>query len=139
VTDQNLRLTVPPPAGLPDDVPHNALVLTARGLTGTATGGVTRFDLGVDAGTVVGSAVQVRVSYDLTGDGTWDRSETFRYFATDPLPGTERYTDAIGTVRTDGAAGDLRGGTVRVEVWCPIGSAPSTLVLAGASVSLPFG
>ena len=47
------------------------------------------------------------VAYDLTGDGTWDRTEVYRYFATDPVPGDEHYTEAVGLVRSSGALGDL--------------------------------
>ena len=42
------------------------------------------------------TAAQVRVSYDLTGNGSWDRVETYRYFATDPVAGYEHYTQAAG-------------------------------------------
>src|SRR5262249_3621487 len=60
-----------------DGTPANALTYTASGLTMTYTGGATNFDLFVDSGTSVGNGIQARVSYDLTGDGTYDRVETY--------------------------------------------------------------
>ena len=71
-----------------DGTPTNPQVFTATGLTGTYNGGAT----GVRPGPwtpapAVGNGVQVRVSYDLTGDGSFDRVETYNYFATDPVAG----------------------------------------------------
>ena len=66
-------------------------MFTATGLTGAYGGGGTAFDLFVDAGTGVGNATQVRVSYDFTGNGSFDRVETWDYFATDPVTGYEHY------------------------------------------------
>ncbi|WP_309135341.1 glycosyl hydrolase [Cellulomonas sp.] len=132
-------LTVPAAAGIDTATePAGALVLQARGLTGRATGAATAFDLGIDAGTTVGNGTRVSVSYDLTGDGTWDRVEVYRYLATDPVPGAERYTQAAGLERATGALGDLRGGTVRVALWNAIGSAPSTVTTGDSVVTLPF-
>ncbi|QGQ19779.1 hypothetical protein GC089_11830 [Cellulomonas sp. JZ18] len=132
-------LTVPAAVGIDTAVePAGALVLQATGLTGRATGAATAFDLGVDAGTTVGNATRVSVSYDLTGDGTWDRVEVYRYLATDPLPGVERYTQAAGLERATGALGDLRDGTVRVALWNAIGSATSTVTTGDSVLSLPF-
>ncbi|MEV4727270.1 beta-1,3-glucanase family protein [Micromonospora humida] len=122
-----------------DGTPTNARVFTARGLTGTWTGAATTFDLAVDAGTAVGDGVQARVSYDLTGDGTADRVETYAYFATDPVPGVERYRQTQGLRSATGTLGNLRGGTVTVQVWNAIGGTPTTLGVGDASrVVLPF-
>ncbi|WP_239107325.1 discoidin domain-containing protein, partial [Spirilliplanes yamanashiensis] len=126
-------------AGNHDGSPVNARVFTATGVSGTHTGAATRFDLGVDAGSNVGNGTQVRVSYDLTGDGTWERVETYRYFATDPVPGAERYTEAQGLSSGVGTLGDLVNGQVKVEVWNAIGSTASTLAVgAGSTVTLPL-
>jgi len=126
-------------AGANDGVPHQPQVFTARSLQGSYTGGATRFDLAVDAGTAVGNATQVRLSYDLTGDGSVEREETYRYFATDPVPGAEHYTQAVQLQSSSGAFGDLAGGTVTVQVWSAIGSAPTTLGVGSTSlVELPF-
>ncbi|RPK88706.1 hypothetical protein EES46_16820 [Streptomyces sp. ADI98-10] len=104
------------------------------------SGASTAFTFKVDAGTSVGYAQQARVSYDLTGDGTFERVETFRYFATDPVPGWEDYTSARqGLHSATGTLGDLDGGTVRVEVWNALGNGPSTLQVGRGSVlTIPF-
>jgi hypothetical protein len=81
----------------------------------------------------------VRVSYDLTGDGTYDRVETYRYFATDPVAGYEHYTQATGVHSWSGALGNLSNGRVRVEVWSAIGNGASTLGVGNRStVRLPY-
>ncbi|WP_222836776.1 glycosyl hydrolase [Cellulomonas flavigena] len=116
----------------------DAVVAQATGLNGTATGAATAFDLALDAGTRVGNGTRVSVSYDLTGDGTWDRVEVYRYFATDPVPGPERYTQTVGLDRVTGELGDLRNGTVRVAVWNAIGSSPTSVSTGDSVVELPF-
>lgn len=118
--------------------PHDAVVLVATGVTARATGGSTAFDIALDAGTRVGNGTRVSVQYDLTGDGTWERVEVYRYFATDPVPGAERYTQAVGLDRASGTLGDLRGGTVRVALWNAIGSAPTTVGTGDSVLELPF-
>lgn len=118
--------------------PDGALVLRATGVTARATGGTTAFDVGLDAGTRIGHGTRLSVQYDLTGDGTWDRVEVYRYLATDPLPGAERYTQAVGLERAEGALGDLHGGTVRVALWNAVGSGPSTVDTATSVLELPF-
>lgn len=119
--------------------PPGAVVLVATGLTADATGGTTAFDVALDAGNRIGNGTRLSVQYDLTGDGTWDRVEVYRYFATDPVPGAERYTQAVGLDRATGALGDLRGGTVRVALWNAIGSGPSTVATGDSVIELPFG
>ncbi|HEX5566342.1 MAG TPA: glycosyl hydrolase, partial [Streptomyces sp.] len=125
-----------------DGTPYRPLVYEVRNVDGTLrAGGATDFRLKVDAGTAVGLGQQARVSYDLTGDGTFDRVETYRYFATDPVPGWEEYTASrAGLHSSSGSLGDLRGGTVRIEVWSAIGNGPSLLqVDSGSLVTIPFG
>ena len=116
----------PPPAG--------ALVYAATGLTGPyQAGGATGFDLLVDTGPFVSgkrSAVMARVSYDFTGDGTFDRVETFNNFATNPSAGFETYTAAKGFRSQTGAFADFAGGSVRLELWSAFGT---DLVLLGTS------
>ncbi|OLB76747.1 MAG: hypothetical protein AUI14_17850 [Actinobacteria bacterium 13_2_20CM_2_71_6] len=122
-----------------DGTPTNATVFTATGLNLTFSGAATTFDLFVDAGTAVGNGTQVRVSYDLTGDGTFDRVETYHYFATDPVNGYEHYTQGTGLLSSSGALGNMAHGTVKVEVWNAIGPGPSTLGVGNQSVvHLPF-
>ncbi|MFJ1702463.1 glycosyl hydrolase [Kitasatospora sp. NPDC088346] len=112
-----------------DGTPYQARVYEVRNLSGTLKSGAgTDFDLYLDAGSAVGLGQQVRVSYDLTGDGSFDRVETYRYFATDPVAGWERYSGAAaGLAGATGTLGALDHGTVRVEVWSAIGNAPSQL------------
>ncbi|SCL15192.1 glycosyl hydrolase [Micromonospora inyonensis] len=117
-----------------DGRPNNALVFTATGLDLTYQSGTGSFDLFLDAGSAVGNGVQLRASYDLTGDGTWDRVETYRYFATDPVPGYEHYTQNQGLLTATGAHGNLRNGTVKLEVWSAIGNSPTTLGVGNQSV-----
>ncbi|WP_443076437.1 glycosyl hydrolase [Streptomyces sp. TRM 70361] len=125
-----------------DGTPHRPLVYELRNVNGThEAGGTTDFRLKVDAGTAVGLGQQARVSYDLTGDGTFERVETYRYFATDPVDGWEEYAASRAGLRSaSGSLGDLRGGTVRVEVWSAIGNAPAKLQVGSGSVlTIPFG
>ena len=122
-----------------DGDPYQPIVFAGSGLTLAYNGGSTSFQLAVDAGEAVGSATQLRISVDLTGDGSWDRVETYRYFATDPVPGAEQYTQSAELLAADGAWGDLANGVVRVEVWAALGNAPSTLELGeGSFVTLPM-
>ncbi|MFD8919280.1 glycoside hydrolase family 16 protein [Streptomyces sp. NPDC059569] len=122
-----------------DGTPHTPQVFTSSGITRAYNGGATQFDLFVDAGTSVGNGQQVRVSYDRTGDGTWDRTETYAYFATDPVPGYEHYTQARGLRSATGSHGDLVNGKVRIEVWNAIGTGASTLGIGNQSViRIPF-
>ena len=79
----------------------------STGLTASYGGGTTAFALAVDSGTAVGNAAQLRVSYDLTGNGSWDRVETYRYFATDPVSGAENYTQRVGLLSSSGTLGNL--------------------------------
>ncbi|MGP3952431.1 glycoside hydrolase family 16 protein [Streptomyces sp. 7N604] len=122
-----------------DGTPHNPQTFTSSGITRKYDGGSTQFDLFVDAGTTVANGQQVRVSYDRTGDGTWDRTETYHYFATDPVSGYEHYTQAKGLKSATGSHGDLVNGKVRVEVWSAIGSGSSTLGTGNQSVvGIPY-
>jgi hypothetical protein len=130
-----------------DGTPYKQLTYLATGLTMTYDPArSTRFTLYVDAGTIVANGQQARISYDLTGDGSWDRVETYRYFATDPVVGWEAYTQSAGLHSASGTLGNLSNGRVRIEVWSAIGSGPSTLrVDASASqgsqsvVVIPYG
>ncbi len=132
--------TVARASGNNDNQPHSPTTFTATGLNlAYRSGAATTFGIAVDSGTSVGNASQLRVSYDLTGNGSFERVETYRYFATDPVPGWERYTNAVGPVSATGTLGDLANGTVKVEIWSAIGSAPSTVSLGALStVTLPY-
>jgi endoglucanase Acf2 len=120
--------------------PATGLTVTAEHVTGKFGGLRTAFDLGIDAGTNVGNGTRFRVSYDLQGDGTWDRIESYPYFATDPAPGFERYTSANRPVETvEGTLGDMVDGRIRVEVWNVLGTGAATVDLATSIVKVPFG
>lgn len=122
-----------------DGTPTNPQVFTSSGITRTYNGGATQFDLFVDAGTTIGNGQQVRVSYDRTSDGVWDRTETYQYFATDPVAGYEHYTQAQGLKSSTGSHGNLVNGKVRIEVWNAIGGGASTLGTGNQSVvRIPF-
>ncbi|MET0866414.1 MAG: glycosyl hydrolase [Nakamurella sp.] len=123
-----------------DGEPYHPATFTAGGLTGDYVSGSTAFSLAVDSGTSVGNAVQVRVSYDLTANGSWDRVETYKYFPTDPVVGAETYLQSRGLLSATGHLGDLENGAVRVEVWSVLpgaGVGPPSLV-AGSSITLPY-
>ncbi|MGC0344270.1 endoglucanase Acf2 [Streptomyces sp. SLBN-8D4] len=122
-----------------DGTPYKPLTFTATGLNMKYAGGTTQFDLAVDAQETVGNGVQLQMSYDCTASGTWDRVETYRYFATDPVPGWEHYTDKAGLASATGTSCDLKNGTVQVKIWNALGHAPS-IVATGtkSSVRLPY-
>ena len=113
------------------------LVLTAEHLNGRFAGSRTAFDIGVDT-RGVGVATRIRVSYDLTGDGTYDRIETYNYFPTDPVPGYERYTADRGIAEVGGDLGALVDGSMKVELWSVLGNAETTVDLATSVVKAPF-
>lgn len=80
------------------------------------------------------------MSYDRTGDGTWDRTETYNYFPTDPVPGYEHYTQSKGLMASTGSQGNLVNGKVKVEIWNAIGNGSSTVGIGNQSVvHIPFG
>lgn len=123
-----------------DGTPHAPQTFTATAITRAYDGGSTQFDVFADSGTTVANGQQIRVSYDRTGDGTWERTETYHYFATDPVPGYEHYTQAKGLKSSTGSHGNLVNGTVRVEIWNAIGNGPGTVGVGNQSfVHIPFG
>ena len=81
----------------------------------------------------------MRISYDLTGNGSFERVETYRYFATDPVTGYEHYTQDRQLLSGTGTMGNLSRGTIKVEVWNAIGNQPSTLGVGSHSrLDLPL-
>lgn len=49
----------------------------------------TRLDVYADSGPHPGTGFQTRVSYDFTGDGSWDRIEVYDLYAPNDLTGYE--------------------------------------------------
>ncbi|WP_422770497.1 glycosyl hydrolase [Plantactinospora sp. WMMC1484] len=139
-------VTLPAANGNHDGTPNSPVTHRVCGLTGSYQGGgATAFALHVDAGTAVGAGVQARISYDFTGSGSYGRVETYAYFATDPVPGTESYTQAAGVRGTSGSFAPMTGGCLRLELWNAIGSAPTTVRVdataaqgAQSTVTIPF-
>ena len=132
-------MTLAPANGEHDGSPQRAITFTASNLNLRHSGGGAAFDLFVDAGGAVGNATQLRLSYDLTGDGTWERVETYRYFATDPLLGYDHYTESSHLLGATGNPGDLSNGQVKAEVWHALGNQPGTLGVGDQSVLvLPY-
>ncbi|CAM3851972.1 glycosyl hydrolase [Kibdelosporangium persicum] len=110
-----------------DGTPHNPVTYTACGFTGTYDSSkTTQFSLGVDAGTGVGAGVQARISYAPTGS-TYTRTETYHYFATDPINGWEIYTHNAGQRATSGTPQSFSNGCIRLEVWNAIGNVATSL------------
>ncbi|TKV62173.1 hypothetical protein FDO65_05530 [Nakamurella flava] len=137
--DQGRAVTLNPADGATrDGTPYKPLTWTATGVSGTKQSAGTAFALAVDSGTAVGNAVQIRVSFDFTGNGSWDRVETYRYFATDPVPGAEQYTATGGPANATGDWADLKNGSVKVEVWSALSTTAPASVGAGSTVTLPF-
>jgi hypothetical protein len=119
-----------------DGTPTNPLVYTISGLTGSFDSTrSTQFTLYVDAGAHVGDAVQLRVSYDFTGDGVFDRVETYRYFPTNDISGWEAYTQALGSQSATGSFANLSNGRVRIEVWAALGTQAIQLRTSASSAN----
>jgi chitodextrinase len=112
-----------------DGTPTNAVTFTATGLSGSYASGATAFSLYVDSGACVGNGIQARVSYDFNGDGTYDRVETYNYFATNDLAGLETYSQAQGLRSATGSLGSFSAGAGRVQLqlWSAIGNCASTV------------
>lgn len=122
------------------DTPHNPLTYTACGFNGTYDSTkTTQFTLKVDAGSGVGAGIQARVSYAPAGT-TYTRTETYGYFATDPVPGAETYTQSTGLRASTGGLQSMTNGCVRLEVWNAIGNVPTSLQVNGgeSTVTVPF-
>ncbi|MBL6613069.1 MAG: hypothetical protein ISP45_03575 [Reyranella sp.] len=123
-----------------DGAPHDTASFTLENITaGYLAGDTTGFKLMVDAGAHVGDAAQMAISYDFDGNGTFDRTETYRYFATDDGTGWQAYDSGAGPSAVSGAAmQNLVGGAVKVDLWTAIGSHQVSVDLASSSLDLPF-
>ena len=54
------------------------------------------------------------------GNGAIDRTETYQYFASNDLPGSEHYSNNSGVLKTAGAMQAFQNGTIRSS--CPVRS-----------------
>jgi hypothetical protein len=97
--------------------PNNPLIYVISNVNGTYNSGSTSFSLYIDSLTAVGNAIQARVSYDLNGDNTYDRVETYNYFPTNDVVGYETYTQAQGQSSPTGSHGTMTNGKVKLELW----------------------
>ena len=137
--------TIPSAGGVKSDgTPRSPIAYLATGLNGTyEAGGRTQFTVFLDAFAFAGTAAQARISYDFDGNGTWDRTETYRYYAVNNVTGWEQHTETLrsGLLAATGAFADLRNGAVRLELWSALGMAPITVrtdLASGAWVRVPF-
>lgn len=105
------------------------LVYEITGVNGTYANGSTLFALFVDAGTTVGNGIRAEVRYDFDGNGAVDRTETYHYFATNPVIDWESYThtNAGGIETATGTYTNLVNGTIQIHLWNAIGGAASTV------------
>lgn len=132
-------LTLPAAGQNRDGRPYLPTVLVSPPLTGRYNGQTTRFELPVDAGRAIATAVQARLSYDFEGDGSWDRIEMWRYFPNDDRDGWESYRESQGLAYADGSWADLRSGRVQLELWSALGLDSTRVQLgSGAQLRLPF-
>jgi endoglucanase Acf2 len=73
----------------------------------------------------VGNGTQAEIRYDFDGNGTYDRIETYNYFATDPIIGWENYTHTSGTQTVSGVYADLVNGAIEIRLRNAIGGSTS--------------
>ncbi|RQW12841.1 fibronectin type III domain-containing protein [Paenibacillus rhizophilus] len=117
-----------------DGTVHTPNTYVISGLTGTYDSTKsTAFNVYADSGTSVGNAIQVCVSYDFTGDGTYDRVEMYNYFATDPVAGFELYNQTAGLKSAAGSFANLNNGKVKIEVWNALGNNTAAIQTDAAS------
>jgi glucosylceramidase len=102
--------------------PHLPVIYTSTGVNATYDATLsTKFNLYVDVPIGSGDAIQVQVQYDFTGDGVWDRTETYKQFALDTVTGWQSYTETTGLVSSSGTFSNLVNGKVRIQVWNALG------------------
>lgn len=126
--------------------PNNPLTYIATGVNGTYNSSNTQFSLYLDSQTGVGNGIQARISYDFTGDNTYDRVETYSYFPTDPVNGFETYTQTWGAAPTStGSFSNLTNGKVKLELWTVFSSnlalirtSASAAELQQSQITIPY-
>lgn len=135
-----VALTLPSAGGQNrDGRPVQTVALVSDRLTGRYTGQSTGFQMRVDGGTQVATAVQARLSYDFNGDGIYERVETYRYFPNDDRVGWENYRPTQGLTSASGAWANFQNGKVQLELWSALGNSPTQVELgSGSQLQLPF-
>jgi endoglucanase Acf2 len=124
--------------------PFGPLVYQIDQLDGTYNSalGNADFELLADASNVVGNTIQMRLSYDFTGDGIWDKIETRTFFSLDPVPGKfERYkgsTHPIDSKYSSGNYDSFKKGSLKIEVWKPFGKSYVDFQIKDSYVKLPY-
>jgi len=129
--DQSVNLLVPSAGGLDyTNDPSNGLTFVSSplnaGLFTDYPTSYTRFWLYIDSFAVPGSNVQARISYDWTGDGTWDRTEWFSQIPLDDVDGQFDVYHYPGTGRHVVGSNyqPFVNGYVRLDVWATVGTSP---------------
>jgi hypothetical protein len=118
-----------------DGTPTNATTYLISGLNRTYNStNAASFSLFVDAGVNSGDGIQAQIQYDFTGDGIWDRTETYNYFATNPVSDWETYSQGQGLKSSSGSFANLANGKVQIKIWNAIGNT-STIVRTNASIA----
>lgn len=129
----NVALTdlIPASAGNHIGTPTKPLVYIIDNVSGSYTGGQTNFNIYLDANTTPAMGTQAQIEYDFDGDGSYDRQETYNYFASDPVSGWELYTQTSfgGLATANGSFTNLNDGTIRLQLWKAIGGNSATITI----------
>jgi len=106
---------------------------------------VSEVDLFVDGGATPNLALGVRVSYDWTGDGVWDRVEYLRAIQTDPFSGFEEFSlmaTGAGLIRSTGTQYiSLNNGNIELSMWSAANSGDVQMQVRtnqGSWLKIPF-
>jgi hypothetical protein len=117
-----------------DGTPHSERTYTISGINGVYDSTKsTAFNLFIDAGMVVGNGVQVQVIYDFNGNGSSLRTETYNYFATNPVVDWETYLQSSGQKTSSGTFANMNNGKITIKVWSAIGSGSTSLRVNASS------
>ena len=103
-------VSVPPPT-----VPPTPVTFLLQDVSGTCVRSPS-LSLVLDPGNFLGSRFVARVSYDCTGDGSFDRNESF-LFATDPNPGLEAVTVDTPFDISGSECAPIVNGVIAINIW----------------------
>ncbi len=117
-------------------------VFSLDGIDASYTGGSLDFAAMLDAGQSAGNGVALQVQMDFDGDGSFDRTEEFAYFATNDLAGGETYAGTAGPQSVSGSDyQDFAGGKLVATFKTMIGTGAVDLGFGGTDMSsllLPY-